>query len=255
MFRRFERSLIYHPTRGLEFTGAQTGLPCEDVFFKTSGGVKLHGWFFRANSDSPRKHRVVLFCHGNGGNICNRLDVYRVLLDSGVNVFAFDYRGYGRSDARKLDEEGTYQDAMAAYQWLRGKGFASRDIIVYGESLGGGIASELALRAPVGGLILQSTFTSIPALGAELYKWLPVRWINTIRYDTLGKLPRIKVPILILHSREDRLVAFHHCEENLAAANEPKIFCELRGGHNDPLGDRDRFLQGIERFWEKIHHG
>jgi hypothetical protein len=123
---------------------------------------------------------------------------------------------------------------------------------VYGESLGGGIASETVLREESGGLILQGTFTSIADLGGELYPWLPVRWINRIRYDTRSKLPRIKIPVLVMHSRDDALIRFRHAEGNFAAANEPKQFCELKGDHNDPLGDRPGFIKGLDSLLKLI---
>src|SRR6201999_797444 len=111
-----------------------------------------------------------------------------------------------------------------AYHWLLHKGFAGRNIIVYGESLGGGIATELCVREETGGLILQSTFTSLPDIGAELYPWLPVRAIGRIKYDTQSKLPQLKIPVLVMHSREDGLIGFRHSERNFAAAKEPKFF-------------------------------
>jgi len=97
-------------------------------------------------------------------------------------------------------------------------------------------------------LILQSTFTSIPDVGAELFPWLPVRWLARIKYDTFAKLPLIKIPVLVMHSRADRLIRFHHGEKNFAAANEPKLFCELSGGHNDPPMDQKGFAANIEEF-------
>ena len=178
MFRWFEHSQVYHPDRVLTATGAELGRPFEDVSFKASDGVELNGWFFPASTNSPRRHLAVLVCHGNAGNIGHRLDTCAALLATGVNVFVFDYRGYGRSQGRP-SEEGTYRDAQAAYRWLRQKGFAGTNIIAFGESLGGGVAAELAVRETVGGLVLQSTFTSIPDMGAELFPWLPVRWLGT----------------------------------------------------------------------------
>ena len=167
----------------------------------------------------------------------------------------FDYRGYGRSGG-KPDEEGTYVDAQAAYHWLRQRGFAAGNIIVFGESLGGAVAAELALREPVGGLVLQSTFTSIPDVGAELLWWLPVRWLHTIKYNTLGKLPRIHAPVLVMHSREDALVRFHHAERNFAAANEPKLFQETSGGHNYSLTlEPELCAQGLEKFLALVENG
>lgn len=235
----------------MEASGADLGRPFEDVFFKTSDGIELNGWFFVAQSNSPNSSFVFLNCHGNGGNISHRLGLYGALLDLGANVFTIDYRGYGRSHGR-ASEEGTYRDAQAAYHWLRRKGFAAKNIIVYGESLGGGIASELCLREKTGGLILQSTFTSLPDIGAELYPWLPVRLVGSIRYDTRSKLPRLTIPVLIMHSREDHLIHFRHSEQNFAAANAPKFFFELRGDHNDAAWEAPGFETAIERFLETV---
>src|SRR6185295_707516 len=217
-----------------EANGDALGRPFEDVHFAASDGVKLHGWFFPANTNSHRADLAVLICHGNGGNISHRLDLCEVMLETGVNVFVFDYRGYGHSEGRP-GEEGTYRDAQAACHWLRAKGLAGTNIIAFGESLGGGVISELAVREPLAGLILQSTFTSVPDVGAELFPWLPVRWISTIKYDTRSKLPRLKMPVLVMHSRSDSLISFAHGEKNFAVANEPKMFWELQGDHNDFL--------------------
>ena len=247
MLRWFEHSQVYHPDKVMATTGADLGRPFEDLFFKASDGVELNGWFFPANTNAHRRQYVVLLCHGNAGNISHRLDTCAALLAAGVNVLLFDYRGYGRSQGRP-SEEGTYRDAQAAYQWLRQKGFAGTNIIAFGESLGGGVAAELAVREPVGGLVLQSTFTSVPDMGAELFPWLPVRWLGKIHYNTRGKLPRLHMPVLVMHSPADELVRFHHGKANFAAANEPKLFWELRGDHNNPLADSKAFLAGIEKF-------
>jgi uncharacterized protein len=247
MLRRFEHNQVYHPGRDFEITGAELGRPFENVFFKATDGVELNAWFFPADTNSPRAQLALLISHGNAGNISSRTDVYQVLLEAGLSVFAYDYRGYGRSQGTP-GESGTYLDAQAAYQWLRQKGFAARNILSYGESLGGGVASELCLREETGGLILQSTFTSIPDIGAELFPWLPVRWMARIKYDTHRKLPQLRIPVLVMHSRDDKLIGFHHAEKNFAAANGPKVFCELQGEHNDPLGERKRFARGIEQF-------
>jgi len=251
MLRWFEHSQVYHPTRALETTGRELGRPFEEVPFRAGDGVRLHGWFFPADSASPRARWAVLVCHGNGGNISHRLDLCAALLRTGAAVFLFDYRGYGRSEGRP-GEEGTYRDAQAACAWLRQKGFPGECILAFGESLGGGVASELALREPLGGLILQGTFTSIADIGVELFPWLPVRWFNTILYDTRAKLPRIRVPVLIMHSRQDSLARFGHAEANFAAANEPKLLWELTGDHNEAVEDAQRFLAGLEQFFRLI---
>lgn len=253
LFRWFEHKQVYHPSRLMSQNAAEMESlrPWEDVYFKTTDGVRLNGWFFPALTNSPRAQFVVLLCHGNGGNISHRLDVYQALREAGVAVFALDYRGYGLSHGRP-SEVGTYLDAQAAYAWLRQKGFAPTNIISYGESLGGGIASELCVRETTGGLILQSTFTSIPDIGAEIYPWLPVRLLASIRYDTLSRLPKLKVPVLVMHSRDDGLIGYRHSERNFAAANEPKLSVEIHGDHNDPLYDQQGFTEGIEKFLELI---
>lgn len=247
VLRLFEYSQVYHPDRYFRSTGAELGRPFQDVRFTASDGVALHGWFYPADTNSDHRQLAVLVCHGNAGNIGDRLDVCAAFLSAGVNVFLFDYRGYGQSEGRP-SEQGTYLDAQAAHEWLQNKGFAPGEIIVHGESLGGGVASELATRETVAALVLQSTFTSITDLGAELFPWLPVRWLATIHYDTRSKLSRIHVPVLILHGREDTLVRFRHAERNFAAANEPKFLEEMSGDHNDGIQDRNRFLAGFRKL-------
>jgi len=245
--RWFENSQVYHPTRGFDSSANELGRSYRDAEFHAADGTKLHGWFFPGNTNSPRSQKAILVCHGNGGNISHRVDLCGALLETGVSVLSFDYRGYGRSEG-KPTEAGTYADAEGALDWLMQNGFRSGQVIAYGESLGGGVAAELALRRPVGGLILQSTFTSIPDIGAELFPWLPVKFLARIHYATSSKLPRIKVPVLIMHSRDDGMIAFHHAETNFARANPPKLLCEINGNHNFPLMNRPRFLRGIEDF-------
>jgi len=251
MWRWFEHSQVYHPFRALEASPAELGRAFEDVRFKTGDGVELHGWYFPANSNSPRAHLAFLICHGNAGNVSHRLGLCAALLRTGAAVFVFDYRGYGRSNGRP-GEEGTYRDAQAAHAWLGQKGFRGEHIIALGESLGGGVVSELALREKLGAIILQSSFTSIPDIGAELFPWLPVRWLARIRYDTHAKLPRIQTPVIVMHSRNDDLAAFHHAEKNFAAANDPKFFCELNGSHNDPVWEQKEFDESIEALLKRL---
>jgi fermentation-respiration switch protein FrsA (DUF1100 family) len=248
MLYRFEHSQIYHPTRDAEYTPEDVGHRAEEVWLKTSDGVRLHAWFFAADKASPRARFAVLYCHGNGGNLTSRPGYYRAILETGVNLFTFGYRGYGRSEGEP-SEPGTYTDAQAAYQWLRSRGFAPEHILVWGESLGGGIASHIAATERVGGLALQSTFTNIPDIGAELFPWLPVKLISRIKYDTLSRLPSITCPVVVMHSRADRTIRFSHGERNFAAAREPKAFVELEGDHNDPLlANRAAFVSGAEKL-------
>ena len=148
LLRWFEHSQVYHPGREMDARGTEASRPFEDVFFKASDEVELNGWYFAPRTNSPRGHIAVLLCHGNGGNISDRADLYHAWQQTGVAIFSFDYRGYGRSKSRP-DEEGTYLDVQAAHRWLTQKGFTN--IIAYGESLGGAIATELCLREKVSG--------------------------------------------------------------------------------------------------------
>jgi pimeloyl-ACP methyl ester carboxylesterase len=246
MFRWFEYAQVYHPSKEWKLSPADLGRPYEDLTITAADRVPLSAWFFPADECSPRRNLAMLVCHGNGGNISHRLPLARAFLGMGVNVLLFDYRGYGHSGG-ELSEEGTYLDAQAAHAWLRQRGLSQ--IIAFGESLGGGIACELALREPVAGLILSNTFTSIGDIGAEMFPFLPIRWFNTIHYNTLAKLPRIKVPVLVMHSRDDEVVGFRHAERNFAAANEPKLFSETRGQHNETLAlDPAQYLGGVEKL-------
>jgi alpha-beta hydrolase superfamily lysophospholipase len=171
MLRWFEHSQVYHPNRELIATAGALNRPFEDVHFKSKDGLKLNGWFFPGDTNSSRSGMVVLVCHGNGGNISHRVVMCEALLRTGASLFIFDYRGFGLSEG-KPGEEGTYLDAQAAFQWLLTKGFLGSQVIAYGESLGGGIASELAIRENIGGLVLQSTFSCLPDIGAELFPWV-----------------------------------------------------------------------------------
>jgi hypothetical protein len=252
LLRWFEHRQVYQPTAALWAEGGALGRLLEEAWLATRDGLRLHAWFFPSDTNSPRRDLAVLHCHGNGGNVSHRLDVAEALLSTGVNVLLFDYRGYGRS-AGQPGEEGTYLDAQAAHAWLRGRGFAATNILAFGESLGGGVATELALRETVGGLVLQSTFTSIPDIGAELFPFLPVRALARIRYDTLAKLPRVRVPVLVMHSRADTLVPFAHAERNFAVANEPKQLREIAGDHNDFLeAGPEAFTSAFADFLKRL---
>jgi fermentation-respiration switch protein FrsA (DUF1100 family) len=177
------------------------------------------------------------------------MQFYQAWLALGINVLTFDYRGFGLSEGRP-SEDGTYRDAQAAVHWLRQRGFAPERIVALGKSLGGGVASELAVRETVAGLILQNTFTSIPDIGAELYPWLPVRRLHKIKYDTISRLPRVKAPVMVTHSRGDDLIGFHHAERNFKAANEPKMLWEILGDHTSTVEDgREQYLKGLEKFF------
>jgi uncharacterized protein len=252
LLRLFERMQVFMPSRRLVCGPAALGRPFEEVMIRTDDGIQINAWYYPAQSGAARTNLVILHCHGNAGNLSHRIEHFSLMSDTGVNVLGFDYRGYGRSTGSP-SEQGLIADAVAAYRWLRAKGFASDDILVLGESLGGAVAAALAARVPVGGLILQSSFTSVTDLGSELFPWLPVRWLGHIHFDTFSKLPQIHAPVMVMHSRADQLVRFHHAEANFARITAPKILWEIAGDHNDALVLRpDLCRQGLEQFYQLV---
>jgi len=244
---------IYQPDVGRDITSTprDASLAYEDVWLDVAPGVRLHGWFL----PHPAARGAVLFFHGNAGSIAGRLGWLRLFHDLGYATFIIDYRGFGRSSG-KPDEQGTYADASAAWRYLTAtRGIAAQDVVIVGESLGGAVAAELAARVSPRALVLQSTFTSIPDLAADIYPWLPVRWLSRFDYDTASRLAQVAAPVLVAHSPDDDLIPFRHGQTLYARANEPKRFIELAGGHNEGfLFARpewtlalDEFLRGAER--------
>jgi uncharacterized protein len=222
--------MVFQPWTNMEAGPAELKRPFEDIYFTAADGTRLNGWFYPANTNL-----VILLCHGNAGNLSHRLPLIDTLIKAGASVFAFDYRGYGRS-AGKPTEKGVCLDAEAAWQWLTNRGFAPDRIVALGESLGGGVVCELATRKPLRALILQSTFTSVPDVAAEMMPWLPVRLLLTTRFNNQEKLKQIRIPVLILHGRKDTIIPFRHAEKNFAAVpTRSKYFAELAGDHNDAI--------------------
>jgi fermentation-respiration switch protein FrsA (DUF1100 family) len=231
--RWYEPRMIYYPhypTRRLERTPAVRGWRYEELTLTAEDRTQLSAWFLPAEG----AEFTVLLLHGNAGNISHRLEKAHVLLDLGVSVLLLDYRGYGESEG-KPNESGTYQDARAAYQYLtETRGILPEQVIVFGESLGTGVAVELATVEKVGGLILEAGFTSLADVGQRIFWFLPgVRWLVKNRYDSRRKIGRLAAPLLLLHSREDEVFSFRHAERLYAAAPEPKRLVPLRGRHAD----------------------
>ena len=220
---------LYSPERDVYDTPDELGLDFEDVVFKSADGLDLSGWYIPA--DNPKF--TVLFCHGNGGNIAHRLDSINIFHNLGLNCFIFDYRGYGDSRG-KPSEEGTYMDAMAAYKWLtEEKKMPAENIVIFGRSLGGSIAAQLASKVEARALIVESAFTSYVDIGKEYYPYMPVRWFARFGYKTIDYIRNVRCPVMLIYSRNDEIVPFKFGLELYEAANEPKEFIEIFGGHND----------------------
>jgi len=224
-----QAKFLYRPVRDVIYTPEELDLDYQDVVFKSKDGVKLNGWWI-PEEDS---RFTVLFCHGNGGNIMHRLDSISILNKLGLSCFVFDYRGYGKSEG-KTSEQGTYLDAKAAYEWLRRRKKVRADkIIIFGRSLGGSVAAQLATKVKPRGLVVESSFTSYADIGSRFYPYMPVRSFAQFGYKTIDYVTDISCPVLFIHSRNDEIVSFEFGLELYEAASEPKEFVEISGRHND----------------------
>ena len=244
----FQSSLIYYPNlagRNLSATPQQLGLAFEDVELVTRDKVRLHGWFIP--SDNPRG--TVLFFHGNAGNISHRLDSIAIFNRMSLNVFIFDYRGYGQSQGRTT-EKGTYRDAEAAWSYLAGiRGIDANRIIVFGRSLGASIAAWLASHHTPAALILESSFSSVPSMAQRLYPALPVKWLTKFDYDTRRYVSGIACPLLVVHSKTDEIIPYAEGRLVFDAAPPAKRFLDIRGGHNDGfIVTGKAYVDGLNSF-------
>jgi len=222
-------TFLYKPVREVLYTPDELGLDFEKVTLKTDDGLRLSSWYVPAGNSEM----TVLFCHGNGGNMMHRLDSINIIYNLGLNCLVFDYRGYGNSEG-KPTEEGTYLDAKAAYKWLtEQKKIAPENIIIFGRSLGGSIAAQLASQVGAASLIIESTFTSYVDIGKKFYPYMPVRFFARFSYKTIDYIRDVHFPVMIIHSRNDDLIPFEFGLELYEAANEPKEFVEIFDGHND----------------------
>jgi uncharacterized protein len=259
-----EKRLIFYPDRGNDSeTPDIYGLEYDDVTFRTEDGLNLNGWFVPgkkspSDADLPACRtgmHTLLWFHGNAGNINNRLDNIKMLYDRvPVNVFIIDYRQYGKSEG-KVSEQGTYIDARAALAYLHSrKDLNHEKIIFFGRSLGSAVAVELALKEKCRALILETPFTSMKEMGKKLYPFLPVSLLLRTKYDSLSKIRSIKVPILIMHGDNDKLVPFEHGKKLYDMANEPKEFYTIPGaGHNDThIVGGDEYFEVIRNFVNKL---
>ena len=238
------------PGRELTATPADIDLQYEDVAIETADGIRLHGWFIPGSST-----RVLLFFHGNAGNISHRLDSIRQFLSLGLSVFIIEYRGYGQSGG-KTTEKGIYRDADAAWRYLtEERGVAAADIIIFGRSMGASAAAKLAAKQQPLALIVESSFTSVPDIAQEIYPWLPARWLSHLRHATRDYVRDVRSPVLVIHGRDDEIVPFHHGEAIFEAANEPRTQLVLRGGHNDAyIRDEANYIKGLHAFLSGLSH-
>jgi fermentation-respiration switch protein FrsA (DUF1100 family) len=224
-----ENRIIYYPYKFPEGYWNPEGAPVEDVAFRAEDGTALHGWYVPA--ENPRA--TLLWFHGNAGNITHRWDNLLRLRELGLNIFIFDYRGYGKSEGSP-DEKGIALDSAAAYQWLvKEKGASPDRLFLFGRSLGGIFAAGVAEKQPMAGLILESTFTNAQDMAKKMF-WAPVGFAIRSKLDALSKVPHLKMPKLFLHGTADTIVPYDLGRQLYEAAAEPKEFYDITGAdHND----------------------
>lgn len=233
------------PTRSIVATPQSIGLDHQSLKITTEDGLTLDAWYVPVRE--PRA--TLLYFHGNAGNISHRLASIRIFNRLRLATFIFDYRGYGRSEGEP-SEVGTYRDAEAAWRYLtEHRRIPEEKIVLFGRSLGGAVAAYMASRHQAGALILESTFTSVPDMAAEIYWFFPVRWLTHIEYNTKSALASVSSPVLVIHSADDEIVPYAHGQALFKAAHPPKQFLELRGGHNTGyLQSGQRYLDGLDEF-------
>jgi fermentation-respiration switch protein FrsA (DUF1100 family) len=228
----FEEKFVFFPSGYSEdyYRSSAVGLNPADHWFKAEDGTRLHAWFVQAKSPVG----ILLYFHGNAGNLANRSEKIRRLRNAGLSVFIIDYRGYGRSEG-SATEDGVYQDARAAYDYLQSlPGIDSLSIIVHGTSLGGAVAADLAVNRPIKAMILESTFSSASDVAAIAYPFLPARFMMRTRLDSESKLPSIQIPLLFIHGSDDSIIPIRLGRKLFESAREPKVFHEIPGAdHND----------------------
>lgn len=236
---------IFFPTKEITKTPSEINLQYEDLRLATPGGSIVHGWYLPA----PNGQKLVIFFHGNAGNISDRLPTIETIYDLGYSVLIMDYQGYGSSTGRP-SESGTYATALVSWDYAtKTLGLEPSNIIVYGRSLGGAVATWLAARQGPAGLIIESTFTRMADLSAHYYPYLPARFLTRIHYDSMSQITRVRCPIFSAHSQNDELIPFALGQELSKAAPRLARFFTLKGGHNQAfIMSGDEYYRQLDRF-------
>jgi fermentation-respiration switch protein FrsA (DUF1100 family) len=252
MLYLFQGKLVFLsnlPDRALVASPSDIGLDYEDVYLTTSDNERLHGWYIPA-ADS---RGVLLFFHGNAGNISHRLDSIKIFHELGLETLIIDYRGYGQSTG-KTTEQGTYLDAQTAWDYLiNSRGISANRIIVFGRSLGGAIGAWLGVQNTPAAVIIESSFSSGVDMARRIYPFMPVRLITRLQYPVVDYAAQLNCPVLVIHSRHDEIIPFAMGQAIYAAVKQDKKFLELRGDHNNGfLISHKDYVAGLDDFTQAI---
>ncbi|WP_119272683.1 alpha/beta hydrolase [Taklimakanibacter deserti] len=215
----------------------------EDVKLASQDGETLQAWYSPAK---PGK-ATILYLHGNGGEIADRAERFAAYQAQGFGVFFLSYRGYGASTGSP-SETGLVNDARAAYDWLTARGVTPQEIMLVGESLGSGVAVQLAAERPVKALALEAPFASAANVAAAAYWWLPVRLLMKDKFDSFAYIGKIKAPLLIIHGDLDGVVPLSEGRALFAAANEPKEMIVIPDGNHGSIFSADTWLREMQFF-------
>jgi hypothetical protein len=254
-----DRLFVFHPHPWIERDWARaSGLPLQDVWFDSADGARLFGWYVEAKGapggSAGLTTGVLLWCHGNAGNIIHRLENLALLYAAGISVFLFDYRGYGRSQGIP-SEEGFYQDALAAYGYLAGsRRVRPERLVIFGRSLGAAVAGDLAARRPAAGLILESAFPSVGTVAQAHYFGLPVHWLLSSEFNLADRVKTLSIPKLFIHGDRDEIIPIELGKQLFELAREPKTFYLVPGAdHNDlyQVGGKPYFKR-LRRFADEV---
>lgn len=224
-----QKSQIYLPDRNVSATPLDAGMKFDDIHLSVPGGAIIAGWYIPASQATTA---TILFCHGNGGDIGDRVGTIRVFHQMGFNVIIFDYQGYGNSTGQTT-EQGTYDDAMSAWNYLiNEKKLKPENISIFGRSLGGAIAVQLAEQVNPKCLVVESSFSSAPDMAARMFPFLPSRTLCKYKYKSSERIKSIHCPVIIAHGKDDNTIPYDFGRKVFDNANEPKYFIELEGSHN-----------------------
>ena len=242
----YQRNLLYHPSEN-NYLNDKITFNYEEIFIETDKKIKLKSWFIKKDLD---KFKTILIFHGNAGNLFNRVYKLNELNKLDVNILLISWRGFSGNKG-KPTEKNLYHDADEAVKWLNNQGAISKNIILYGESLGTGVAAELGTSNAFGGIILESPFTSIANAAKIYYPYLPVSIILKDRYDSIGKIKNINTPIFIMHGKMDNIVPQQMGLELFEKANNPK-YSYFPEDDDHMMNYNKQLLNEIKLFINKI---
>lgn len=249
----YDQHLVFNPSAVLTRTPHDVDLPFDNVIVSTSDGVNVHGWFIPQPSGEDANPTgsvapVMLFFHGGNGNLSDRLEKIRLFHEIGLEVFAIDYRGYGKSGGTP-SERGLANDAQATYSYLVEKrGVKPQRLYVYGEDLGAAVAIDLVTKSRAAGLITEAARASVIEDTRQTWPLIPWQYLIRNKFDSVAKIGGVHIPVLLIHSADDDVVSFNDSRRLFALAHEPKQLVEIHGSHSDAL------VNSFEAYYDAVSH-